>query len=133
MCFGNQTAYRSYEKTTRESIVFKENLVDDTGAGFPETNAILVPGRDKQLGAHQTEPGTDLSGRGGKEVVNLLVDVNGTGKILDTANLRLDKMVAVDCGRNSRSRKASGHELEDGHLRRVSMHSCEDGADGPEQ
>jgi hypothetical protein len=39
-----------------------------------------------------------LGRRGGKEVVNLTVGINGTSEILWTANLRLNKMVTVHGG-----------------------------------
>jgi hypothetical protein len=57
-------------------------------------------------------------GRGsGEEVIDLLVEIDSAGKVLFTANLRLDKVVTVDGGRNSRGVHARGHELEEGHLR----------------
>lgn len=85
------------EKTTGESVVLEEDLVDDTGAGLPETDVVLGAG-------------------GGKEVVDLLVDVDGTVKILGATDLGLDQMVTVDGGRVSDGGHAGGHELEDGHL-----------------
>lgn len=48
--------------------------------------------------------------------VDLLVDVDSTGKILGTANLGLNQVVAVDGGRVGNGRHASRHELENGHL-----------------
>ncbi|KAI6748464.1 hypothetical protein HG530_015500 [Fusarium avenaceum] len=85
------------EKTTGEGIVFKENLVDNTGAGLPETDVVL---------------GTSSR----KEVVNLLVNVNSAGKILSTTDLGLNQVVTVDSGGVGNLVHASGHELEDGHL-----------------
>jgi hypothetical protein len=46
------------KETTGESIVLEEDLVNDTRAGLPETDVVLGAG-------------------GGKEVVDLLVDVDG--------------------------------------------------------
>lgn len=86
------------EKSTRESVVLKHDLVDDTRAGLPETDVVLCA-------------------RGGKEVVDFLVDLIGAGQILLTTNLCLDKMVTVDGGGCSNRGQASGHELEDSHLR----------------
>ena len=85
------------EESTRESVVLKDDLVDDTRAGLPETNVVLCA-------------------RGGQEVVDFLVDLVGAGQILLTADLGLDEMVAVDSGRGSDGRQTGGHELEDGHL-----------------
>lgn len=87
----------SDEETTGESVVLKNNLVNDTGARAPETNVVL---------------GTSSS----KEVVDLLVDVDSTGKILGTTNLSLDQVIAVDSGGVGDGVHASGHELEDSHL-----------------
>lgn len=85
------------EKTTGESVVLEENLVNDTGSWLPETNVVL-------------------GASGGKEIVDLLVDADGTGQILVAANLGLNKMVAVNSGRVGNRGHARGHELEDGHL-----------------
>jgi hypothetical protein len=65
------------EESTRESVVLKHDLVNDTRAGLPETNVVLCA-------------------RGGQEVVDLLVDLVGAGQILLTTDLGLDEMVAVD-------------------------------------
>lgn len=85
------------EETTGESIVFKENLVDDTRARAPETNVVLGTSRRQ-------------------EVVDLLVDTNGALKILGAADLGLNQMVAVDSGRVRDGVHASGHELKNSHL-----------------
>lgn len=85
------------KKTTGEGVVLEDDLVDDTGARAPETNVVLGAGS-------------------GQEVVDLLVDVNGAGKILLTTNLGLNEMVAVDSGGVGNRLHASGHELEDSHL-----------------
>jgi hypothetical protein len=85
------------EESTGESVVLEDDLVNDTRAGLPETNVVLCAG-------------------GGKEVVDLLVDVDGAGQILLVANLGLDEMVAVDGGGSGHRGHAGGHELEDGHL-----------------
>lgn len=85
------------EETTGESVVLEEDLVDDTRAGLPETDVVLGAG-------------------GGKEVVDLLVDVDSALEILLTTNLGLNQVVAVDGGGIGNGGHASGHELEDGHL-----------------
>jgi hypothetical protein len=59
---------------------------------------------------------TYLSRGSGQEVVHLLVDVDGASKVLNTANLGLDKVVAVNGGRDSRGVHAGGHELQERHL-----------------
>lgn len=84
-------------QTTGESVVFEDNLMDDTRTGFPETKTVL-------------------GGCGGQKVVDFPVDVNGTGQILNTADLSLDEMVAVDSGGDGSGVHTSGHELEEGHL-----------------
>ena len=71
--------------------------MDDTGSGLPETNAVL-------------------GGARGEEVVDFLVDVLGTGKILDTTSLSLNQVVAVDGGGVGNRGHAGRHELQDGHL-----------------
>ena len=60
---------------------------------------------------------THLGSRRGQEVVDLLVDVDGTRQILHTANLGLNQVVAVHGGRDSSGVHARRHELEEGHLR----------------
>jgi len=57
-----------------------------------------------------------LGARSGQEIVDLLVDVLSACKILWSANLCLDQMVTVDCGRIRNGGHACGHELEDCHL-----------------
>jgi len=84
-------------KTTGERVVLEDDLVNDTRAGLPETEAVL-------------------GGRGGEEVVHLLVDVDGALEILDTTDLGLNQVVAVNGGGDGGSVHASGHELEEGHL-----------------
>jgi hypothetical protein len=57
-----------------------------------------------------------LSRAGGEEVVDLSVHVIGAGQVLDSANLGLNQMVAVDRGWDGNSGKTSRHELQQGHL-----------------
>lgn len=87
----------SDHQTTGEGVVLKNDLVDDTRARLPETNVVL-------------------GARGGKEVVDLLVDLVGTSKILVSTDLGLDQVVTVDSGRSSHGGHTSRHELQDGHL-----------------
>jgi hypothetical protein len=82
---------------TGGSVILEDNLVDDTGSCLPETNTVL---------------GTS----GGKEVVDLLVDVVGTSQVLDTTDLSLNQVVAVDRGGDGSLGKTGRHELENGHL-----------------
>lgn len=84
-------------QTTGESVVLQNDLVDDTGTGLPETDVVL-------------------GSSGGKEVVDFLVDVVGTSKILVATDLGLNQVVTVDGSGSSDGGHASGHELEDSHL-----------------
>ena len=101
-CHTKTTSVRSVrvgtdKESTGESVVFENDLVNDTRAGLPETNVVL-------------------SARCRQEVVHFLVDVDSASQILLVADLGLNKMVAVDSGRSSDGGHAGGHELEDGHL-----------------
>lgn len=84
-------------QTTRESVVLQDNLVNDTGTGLPETDVVLGGGTSK-------------------EVINFLVNLVRTSKILVTSNLGLDQVVTVDGSRSSDGGHASRHELQNGHL-----------------
>ena len=84
-------------KTTGESVVLEDDLVNDTRAGLPETEVVL--------GARRAQ-----------EVVNLLVDVVGASQILLATNLGLNQVVAVDGGRGGNAGHAGAHELEESHL-----------------
>lgn len=84
-------------KTTGESVVLEDDLVNDTRAGLPETDVVL-------------------GARGAKEVIDLLVDVVGASQILLATNLGLNQVVAVDGGGSGDAGHAGAHELEEGHL-----------------
>jgi hypothetical protein len=71
--------------------------VNDTRSGFPETDTVL--------GSASSE-----------EIVNFLVDVLSTSKILDTSSLSLNQVIAVNGGGDSDGRETSRHELEESHL-----------------
>ena len=71
--------------------------MDDSTAGFPEADTVLGPG-------------------GGQEVVDLLVDVLGPGKVLVPLNLGLDQMVTVDCAGDCNFGKSRADELKHRHL-----------------
>ena len=58
-----------------------------------------------------------LRGSGCQEIVNLLVESLCAFQIFHTADLCLDKMVAVNSCRDSSSIHSGRHELKDGHLR----------------
>lgn len=106
---------RSNHETTGEGIVFKDNLVDDTRAWLPEADTVLEIDVRR---LHQcVGKVTHLGSRSSQEVVDLLVNVDSAREILGTANLGLNKMVAVDGGGDSGSGHARRHELEQGHLR----------------
>jgi len=90
---------------TREGVVLKDELVDDTRARAPVAHAVL-------------------GGSTTKEVVNLLVGLTGSLKIsLATLIKSSDKVISVDCGRNSNVRDARRHELQDSHLSSSILHS----------
>jgi hypothetical protein len=108
-----------------EGVVLEDDLMDDTGSGLPETDAVLknverrkqrelwsVSSRGEAGGRREMY----LGGGGSQEVVNLLVDVVGSGKILDTSDLGLDQVVAVDGSGDGSLGETGRHELEDGHL-----------------
>lgn len=84
-------------ETTGESVVLKDDLVNDTGTGLPETDVVL-------------------GARGAQEVVDLPVDVVGAGQVLLATDLGLNQVVTVDGGRSGDAGHAGAHELEDGHL-----------------
>jgi hypothetical protein len=66
-------------RLTRDGIILKDDLVDDSTAWFPEPNTVL-------------------GSRGGQEVLDLCVD--DLSQVLLVLNLCLDQMVAVDGGRH---------------------------------
>ena len=80
-----------------EGVVFEHDLVDDTCAGFPETDAVLV-------------------GDGGKEVIYLLVAADCAVEVFLGIRLGGDEVVAVHGGRDCNFGAASLHELQEGHL-----------------
>ena len=71
--------------------------MNDTRSRLPETDTVL--------GSASSE-----------EVVNLLVDVLSTSKILDTSSLSLNQVVAVNGGRDGDGGETSRHELKESHL-----------------
>lgn len=85
------------EKSTGEGVVLENDLMDNTRSGLPETNVVL-------------------GGGGAKEVVDLLVDVDGSSKIGLATNLGLNQMITVDGGGGLDGGDTGRHELEDGHL-----------------
>ena len=72
--------------------------MDDTGTRFPETKTILIGTNERVLTLEYSN--TYFRGSRCQKVVNLLVDINGTGQILDTPDLGLNQMVAMHGGRN---------------------------------
>ena len=85
------------QETTRESVVLEKNLMNDSRARSPETNVVL---------------GTRCS----KEIVDLLVDIHSSCKILRATDLSLNQMITVDGSGIGDGGHACGHELEDCHL-----------------
>ena len=67
---------------TWESVIFQDDLMDDSGSWFPETDSVFGPGS-------------------GQEVVDFGVHIFGPGQILGSLDLSLDQMIAVDRRRNS--------------------------------
>ena len=59
---------------------------------------------------------THLRRRGREEVVDLFVNVLRTREILNTANLGLDQVVAVNRGRDSSGVHFCRHKLQKSHL-----------------
>jgi hypothetical protein len=85
-------------QTARERVVFEDNLVDNARAGPPKANAV---------------PGSS----GGKEVVDLLVSLDGPLQILRATRLGLNQVVAVYGGGDGGCGHTSRHELKERHLR----------------
>jgi hypothetical protein len=101
--------------------------MDDARAGLPETETVLKCGKEgehkrdrpQKRAREWNDKADDVTYLGRccrQEVVDLLVQANCPRKILHTADLSLDKMVAVDGGWDGGSVHASGHELEKRHL-----------------
>ena len=67
-------------------------------------------------GTRTPEPDIVFGTRRRQEVVDLLVDILGASKILLTADLSFDQVIAVHCGRSSDRGHAGRHELKDCHL-----------------
>ena len=84
----------SDHKTTGESVVLEDDLVDDTRAGLPETDAVLGLCILCQTCSTVTLLRQTYSASS-KEVVHLPVELVGTGKIFLSTGLSLNKMVAV--------------------------------------
>lgn len=76
----------------RERVILEDDLVNDTGAGVPEADAVF-------------------RASGLQEVVHLLVDVLRALQILLTAHLRLDQVIAVDCGGHGNLRQSCGRRF----------------------
>jgi hypothetical protein len=91
--------------TTREGVVLKDELVDDTRARTPVAHAVL-------------------GGSTTKEVINLLVGLTGSLKIgLTTLIKSSDKMVSMNGGGDSNVGDARRHELQNSHLGSSILHS----------
>ena len=71
-----------YFDITWEGIVLQDDLMNDSTSWFPESNSIL-------------------GSSSGQKVVNLLVDVLGSGEIFVSLDLSLDQVITVDGGGHS--------------------------------
>src|SRR5687768_6325883 len=89
--------------TSREGIIFKDYLVNDTGTGAPETNAIFI-------------------GYGRKEIKYFLAFGVRVSEVFLSTCFCYDKVVAMYGGGNSNCRPSRRHELEQGHLSRSVLH-----------
>jgi len=78
-------------------ILFQNHLVDDTGAGLPESDAV-TPTRTVE------------------KAVDLGIDLFCGAQIGNCTYSCLDEVIAVDGGRNRNSRQIGLHELENRHL-----------------
>lgn len=85
------------EESTWESIVFKNDLMNDTRTWLPETDVVFC-----------------ASSR--QEIVNLFVNILSTAQILSTSKLGLDQMITVDSGWSLDLIHSGAHELQNGHL-----------------
>ena len=106
-------------KTTGESVVLEDDLVNDTRTGSPEAHTVLNTFTVKKTDAYEYKMHTYLSRGSCQKVVNLLVKILRALQILHTTGLSFDKMVTVDSGGNSSGVHAGRHELENGHLQGV--------------
>jgi hypothetical protein len=86
-----------------ESIIFKDNLVDDTCTGFPEANAKFIGDRSQ-------------------EIIYFFIGIERCPEVLNGAGLGLDQVVAMHGGRNGNFIPAAGHKLQEGHLGRSVLH-----------
>ncbi|KAH3659493.1 hypothetical protein OGATHE_005538 [Ogataea polymorpha] len=85
------------QQLTWEGVVLKNDLVDDTGTWFPETNVVLGTCRCK-------------------EIVHLLVQADGSSQVSRTLLLSLNQVITVHSGWGGNRWHTSRHELQDGHL-----------------
>ena len=69
--------YATRARSARKSVVFQHYLVDDTGAGLPEADAVFI-------------------GHRGQEIIHLLILIHGHVQIFLRTQLCLDKMVAMN-------------------------------------
>lgn len=82
---------------TGNGVVLQDDLVDNTGSRLPESDSVL-------------------GATGGQEVVDFLVDVDGSCQILVTTDLGLNQVVTVDGSGDGGGGQAGGHELQESHL-----------------
>ncbi len=83
--------------SARERVVLEHDLVDDSAARAPETNAVL-------------------SGHTAEKVVHLFVRVDSDAEIDLGARLGENQVVAMHGARHCGRLQPSGHELEESHL-----------------
>ena len=86
-----------------EGIIFQNRLMDDTGSGFPESDAIFR--RDR-----------------GKKRINLRVDIQSGLEVCICPCFSLNEVIAMDrCGHCCFFHTAH-HKLQKGHLGRSVLH-----------
>ena len=94
----------SYHHSARERIVLEHHLMDDAGTRSPEANAIFQRNRTK-------------------EIVHLTVGLESGREVFLHTYIGTNQVVAMNRSRNSHTRFASIHELEQSHLSRSILHS----------
>jgi hypothetical protein len=101
---------------TWDGVVFKDDLVaEDEALGMIQARS-SGEFHSHDTGSWLPEADSVFGTGSGKEVVDLLVDVNSSSQILHTADLGLDQVITVDGSGDSGLGKTGRHELQDGHL-----------------
>ena len=93
----------THHHTSREGVVFKYNLMDNTGTRSPETDMIFLR-------------------YGLQEIVNLFICLTSFRKIDVSAHICANQMITMNGSRHSNLILARIHELQERHLRRSILH-----------